>query len=34
MIKGKKVKAVDEPPFDEMLITESIGLFIKTSKRD
>ena len=32
MIKGKKVKAIDEPSFEEMLTTESIGLFIKARR--
>ena len=32
MIKGKKVKAIEEPSFDEALTTESIGLFIKARR--
>jgi transcriptional regulator with XRE-family HTH domain len=32
MIKGKKVKAIQEPPLDELLTTESIGLFIKARR--
>jgi len=32
MIKGKKVKAIKEPPFDEALTTKSIGLFIKARR--
>lgn len=32
MIKGKKVKAVKEPLFDEALTTESIGKFIKARR--
>lgn len=32
MIKGKRVKAVDAPPFDEPLTTESIGMFIKARR--
>ena len=32
MIKGKKVKAIDEPSFDKALTTKSIGLFIKARR--
>ena len=32
MLKGKKVKAIEEPSFDEALTTESIGLFIKARR--
>jgi len=32
MAKGKKVKAVIEPSFEEALTTESIGLFIKARR--
>jgi len=32
MIKGKKVKAIKEPSFDDALTTESIGLFIKARR--
>ena len=32
MIKGKKVKSVEEPSFDEALTTKSIGLFIKARR--
>ena len=32
MIKGKRVKAIEEPSFDEALTTESIGLFIKARR--
>jgi len=32
MIKGKKVKAIDEPSFEEILTTKSIGLFIKARR--
>jgi len=32
MIKGKKVKAIEEPSFDEALTTSSIGLFIKARR--
>ena len=32
MIKGKKVKAIDEPSFEEVLTTKSIGLFIKARR--
>jgi len=32
MIKGKKVKTIKEPPFDEALTTKSIGLFIKARR--
>ena len=32
MIKGKKVKAIEEPSFDEALTIESIGIFIKARR--
>lgn len=32
MVKGKKVKAIEEPSFDKALTTESIGLFIKARR--
>ena len=32
MIKGKKVKAVEEPSFDATLTTKSIGEFIKARR--
>ena len=32
MQKGKRVKAIQEPSFDEQLTTESIGLFIKARR--
>ena len=32
MIKGKKVKPIEAPSFDEALTTESIGLFIKARR--
>ena len=32
MIKGKKVKAIEEPSFDKPLTTGSIGLFIKARR--
>lgn len=32
MKKGKKVKAIDEPSFDNQLSVESIGLFIKARR--
>lgn len=32
MIKGKRVKAIDTPAFDDVLTTKSIGLFIKARR--
>lgn len=32
MIKGKKVKSIEAPSFDEALTTTSIGLFIKARR--
>jgi len=32
MATGKKVKAIQEPSFDESLTTKSIGLFIKARR--
>jgi len=32
MTKGKKVKAIEEPSFDEVLSTKSIGQFIKARR--
>jgi len=32
MIKGKRVKAIETPSFDETLTTKSIGLFIKARR--
>jgi transcriptional regulator with XRE-family HTH domain len=32
MTKGKKVKAIQEPSFEEALTTASIGLFIKARR--
>ncbi len=32
MIKGKKVKPIEAPPFDGTLTTETIGLFIKARR--
>ena len=32
MIKGKRVKAINAPEFNEPLTTESIGLFIKARR--
>jgi len=32
MIKGKRVKAIEEPSFEEALTTQSIGLFIKARR--
>jgi len=32
MIKGKKVKAIDSPPFDESVSLENIGTFIKARR--
>jgi transcriptional regulator with XRE-family HTH domain len=32
MIKGKKVKAIDEPSFDETLTPQLIGQFIKARR--
>lgn len=32
MLKGKRVRALQEPSFDDPLTTESIGLFIKARR--